>query len=98
MSTDELITRARKAIETGQPNLAQLYMRNAIEQTNQQRRELNPLGWQARQMAEGFKLIGDLLTQAGQGWMRFVESFGKPFASVSGIDRKTNYALVGPSK
>lgn len=30
MTTDDLITRARKAIETGQPNLAQLYMRKAI--------------------------------------------------------------------
>lgn len=98
MSTDELITRARKAIETGQPNLAQLYMRKALEQTNQQRRELNPLGWKARQMAEGFRLIGELLTKAGNEWARAIESFGKSFAYVSGIDRKTNYTLVGPSK
>lgn len=30
MSTDELITRAQHAIQTGQPQLAQLYMRKAI--------------------------------------------------------------------
>lgn len=73
MSTDELITSARKAIETGQPNLAQLYMRKALEQTNQRRRELNPIGWKARQMAEGFKSIGGGIAKVGQAWARIIE-------------------------
>lgn len=42
MTTDYLITKARRALETGQPNLAKLYMRKALEQTEQHRRELNP--------------------------------------------------------
>ncbi|MEV7645907.1 MULTISPECIES: hypothetical protein [Actinomycetes] len=98
MSTDELITRAQKAIETGQPNLAQLYMRKALEQTNQQRRELNPIGWQARQLTKAFQSIGDAITKAGKQWADIFESFSKAFASEAGIDHKTNYALVGPSK
>lgn len=98
MSTDELITRARKAIETGQPNLAQLYMRKALEQTNQQRRELNPLGWQARQLTKAFQSIGDGIAKVGQAWADIFESFSKAFASEAGIDSKSDYALVGPSK
>ena len=98
MSTDELITRARKAIETGQPNLAQLYMRKALEQTNQQRRQLNPLAWQARQLTKAFQSIGDGIVKVGQAWAQLFESFSKAFAPEAGIDRKTNYALVGPNK
>lgn len=98
MTTDELITRARRAIETRQPRIASLYMRKALEQTDQRRRELNPIGWQARQLTAAFKSIGDGTSKVGQAWAQVFESFAKAFASESEIDRKSNYALVGPGK
>lgn len=98
MTTDDLITNARKALETGQPNLAKLYMKNALEQTDKRRRELNPLAWQSRQMVQGFKSLGDTIAKTGQAWAQIIEDLTRAFAPESGIDRKTNYALVGPSK
>ena len=98
MTTDELITQAIHAINTNQPRMANLYMKNALEQTDKRRRELNPLAWQARQMAQGFQNIGDAIAKAGQAWARIIEDVTRAFAPESGIDRKTNYALVGPSK
>ena len=50
MTTDELITQAIHAINTNQPRIANLYMKNALEQTDKRRRELNPLAWQTRRM------------------------------------------------
>lgn len=94
MSTDELITRARKAIETGQPNLAQLYMRKALEQTNQQRRELNPIGWQARQMVQGFNGIAASLSGL---FTAFQKGIGRAI-EIESDRQKSDYALLGPSK
>ncbi|ALG28058.1 hypothetical protein AOZ07_02955 [Glutamicibacter halophytocola] len=98
MTTDELITRARRAIETRQPRIANMYMRKALEQTDQKRRELNPIGWQARQLTTAFESIGDGIAKAGQAWAQIFESFAKAFAPESEIDRKSNYALAGPRK
>lgn len=50
MTTGELITQAIHAINTNQPRIANLYMKNALEQTDKRRRELNPLAWQTRRM------------------------------------------------
>ena len=33
MNVEQLISKARAALTTGQPNLAALYMRNALQQT-----------------------------------------------------------------
>lgn len=98
MTTDELITRARRAIETKQPRIAKMYMRKALEQTDQTRRELNPIGWQSRQLVQGFQAIGDAIAKTGEAWAQIFESFAKAFAPQSGIHRKSNYALVGPSR
>ena len=49
-------------------------------------------------MAQGFQNIGDAIAKAGQAWARIIEDVTRAFAPESGIDRKTNYALVGPSK
>lgn len=98
MTTDELITRAGGAISTGQPKLSQLYMRKALQQIDAKRRELNPLGWQARRMVAGFRAIGDAVSNAGQAWVQAIEAVGKVSASTAAIERKSNYALVGPSK
>lgn len=98
MSTDDLITQAVHMIETNQPRMANLYMKNALEQTDKHRRELNPLAWQTRQMVQGFQNIGNAIAKAGEAWAQIFEDLAKAFAPESGIDRKTNYALVGPSK
>ena len=98
MTTDELIAQAIHSIKTNQPRMANLYMKNALEQTDKRRRELNPLGWQARQLTAAFKSIGDGIAKVGQAWAQVFESFAKAFASESEIDRKSNYALVGPGK
>lgn len=106
MTTDELITRARKAIETGQPNLAQLYMRNALRQTDQLRRELNPLKWELRRLGNGFAAMGAALCGMfkpfEQGLRRAIqieEAKAKMNAELFvGMHSKSDYALVGPSK
>ena len=98
MTTDELITRARRAIETGQPNLAMLYMRNASEQIDLERRKLNPVAWQARQLTKAFQAIGETIASAGQAWVQIFETFAEAFAPESNIERKSQYALVGPGK
>lgn len=98
MTTDELIAQAIHAINTNQPRMANLYMKNALEQTEQRRRELNPIGWQARQLTKAFQTIGDGMAKVGQAWADIFESFSKAFAPETGIDRKTDYALVGPRK
>lgn len=57
MTTDELITRARRAIETGQPNLAQLYMRKAAQQVEQHRQQLDPHRRQRQQLQQAAENI-----------------------------------------
>lgn len=98
MTTDELISQAIHAIETNQPRMANLYMKNALEQTEKRRRELNPIAWQARQMVQGFQAFGEAIANVGKAWAEIFEYVTRAFAPESGIDRKTNYALVGPSK
>lgn len=98
MSTDELITQAIHMIKTNQPRMANLYMKNALEQTDKRRRELNPLAWQSRQLVQGFQNIGNAIAKAGQAWAAIIEDLRRAFAPDSDIDRKTNYALVGPTK
>ena len=98
MTTDELISQAIHSINTNQPRMANLYMKNALEQTDQRRRELNPLAWQTRQMVQGFQNIGDAIAKAGQAWAQIIEDITRAFAPEPGIERKTDYALVGPGK
>lgn len=94
MSTDELITQAIHAIETNQPRMANLYMKNALEQTDQRRRELNPLAWQNRQMGKCFAMIGASIS----GIFKSFELGIARAIELEETQRKTNYALVGPSK
>lgn len=98
MTTDELITHAIHMINTNQPRMANLYMKNALEQTDQKRRELNPIGWQVRKMSKTLQVLGDGVTLLGKQWAQVIEGLRRSFAPESGIDRKANYALVGPSK
>lgn len=94
MSTDELIAQAIHAINTNQPRMANLYMKNALEQTDKRRRELNPLAWQTRQMGKSFAMIGasisGLFTAFQKGIERAIE--------IESDRMKSDYALVGPSK
>lgn len=98
MTTDELITKARHAIETGQPNLAQLYMRKALEQTEQQRRELNP--WYAvNQHAKAFTGAVNGLVQAYLDAVREVlPGLMRVIAETEANRMQSEYALVGPAK
>lgn len=61
MTTAELMTRAQHAIKTNQPRLAQLYMRKALEQTDQLRRELDPQAYAFRQAQRSFQAFADQL-------------------------------------
>lgn len=94
MTTDELISQAIHMIETNQPRMANLYMKNALEQTDQKRRELNPLAWQIRQLAKAFNgisaSISGLFTAFQKGIERAIE--------IESDQMKSDYALVGPSK
>lgn len=98
MTTDELITNAIHAINTNQPRMASLYMKNALEQTDKRRRELNPIDWQARQMVQGFQAFGEAIANVGKAWAEIFEYVSKAFAPEPGIEHKANYALVGPGK
>lgn len=61
MTTAELMTRAQNAINTNQPRLAQLYMRQALAQTDEHRRELNPQAYAFRQAQRSFQAFADQL-------------------------------------
>lgn len=98
MTTDELITRARRAIETRQPNLARLYMRQALQQTDQQRRELNPLGWHWQKMSKAIQTFGDGVTLLGKQWAQLFDAFTRSFNESATRYAKSDYALVGPGK
>lgn len=94
MTTDELITRARRAIETGQPNLAKLYMRKALEQTDQERQKLNPLKWKMRQLSAGFNALAGALSGAGQIFEQAIRAVIK----FEAVEAKLAYTLAGPGK
>lgn len=97
MTTDELITRAQHAIQTGQPRLAQLYMRKALEQTDQHRRELNPLGWQGRQMRRSLQAFADGLRGIAQTYVDAVMPVARRIAEIA-EEAQNNYTLAGPAK
>ncbi|TAP26839.1 hypothetical protein [Arthrobacter sp. S41] len=98
MTTDELITRARRAIETRQPNLARLYMRKALAQTDAHRRELNPLGWKVRDLSKALQIFGDIVTLIGERWAQAFDAFARSFNESANRHAKSDYALVGPGK
>lgn len=94
MTTDELISQAIHSINTNQPRMANLYMKNALEQTDKHRRELNPLGWQIRQMGKSFAMIGASIS----GIFKSFELGIARAIELEAAQRKTDYALVGPVK
>lgn len=94
MTTDDLITRARRAIVTGQPRLAQLYMRKALGQTEQLRRKLNPFGFAVRKAGEA---IGLSIGAVGVAVKSFLEGLKRAVAAEE-LERKRNYVLAGPAK
>jgi len=91
MTTDELISRARHALSTGQPNLAQLYMRNAMLQVETSRRKLNPIAWQARQIRAAFEGMVEAVASIGTAIGQLFESLTR---AVEPTARKNDYALV----
>lgn len=95
MTTDELITRARRAIDTGQPNLSMLYMRKAAQQVEAQRRQADP--WRALRatvravyadLANMANAIRDALSEAARALL--------PPADASAP--RADYVLAGPAK
>lgn len=94
MTTDELINEAIHMIETNQPRMANLYMKNALEQTDKHRRELNPLAWQARQMGKSFAMIGASIS----GIFKSFELGIARAIEREEMQLKNDYALVGPGK
>lgn len=93
MTTDELITRAQHATQTGQPNLAMLYMRKALEQTDQHRRELNPLGYAARQMKRSLQSLADGLRGIAQTYIDAVMPVARHIAEIA-EEAQNNYTLA----
>lgn len=106
MTTDELISKAIHAINTNQPRLAQLYMRNALQQIDKQRRELNPLKWELRRLGDGFNAMfaavsgmSHLFANGLRRALQIDESKARMNAEMfAGMHSKSDYALVGPSK
>lgn len=109
MTTDELITRARRAIETGQPNLAKLYMRKALEQTEQHRRQLDP--WRA--LRANLQAFSDGLQGIVKAYVEAVEPVAQMIAdsitpaikavadgviAPSSNSRRNDFTLAGPGK
>ncbi|MGP5389855.1 hypothetical protein [Glutamicibacter arilaitensis] len=91
MTTDDLITNARRALETGQPNLAKLYMRNALERTDQQRRELNP----AYAISKHLESFGEAVRKTAQAYLDAVQYVLKV---IDEGEKQNDYALAGPAK
>lgn len=109
MTTDELITRARRAIETGQPNLAKLYMRKALEQTEQHRRQLDP--W--RVLRQNLQAFGDAVQAVAKAYVDAIEPVAKHIAEVfaptlnavadgmratASSSTQNDFTLAGPAK
>jgi len=71
MTADQLITKAQHAILTNQPNLAMLYMRNALEQTLNTReahrkRTQTPIEAAIEGFIEALRPAADALRAAGK--------------------------------
>ena len=109
MTTDELISKAIHAINTNQPRLAQLYMRNALQQTEHLRRQLDP--WRA--LRANLQAFTDGLQGIMEAYMGAVESVAHMIAdsvmpaikaaadglrSTASDSRRCDFTLVGPSK
>lgn len=83
MTTAELMTRAQNAINTNQPRLAKLYMRQALAQTDERRRELNPQAYAFRQAQRSFQAFADQLERVGweisEVFMNAADNFARAF-------------------
>ena len=96
MTTDELITRARRAVETGQPRVAGLYMRKALEQVQEQRRELDPLGFACRDISEAVMSVAKGIMEV---LMPAVDALCEVFSGTAKAienSRQGDFVLVGP--
>lgn len=80
MTTAELMTRAQNAINTNQPRLAQLYMRQALAQTDEHRRELNPQAYAFRQTQRSLQAFADELERIGRSFVETLAIGFEPFA------------------
>lgn len=79
------IIKAEKALRTGQPRLARLYMKGALEETPGGR---SWLAW--RELVQTARSVYDVATG-------FVESLGAAARERENYERG-NYALAGPAK
>lgn len=81
--------KAEQALRTGQPRLAELYMRRALSESPEGR------AWLARRdVLSALEAVGVEL----HDWMvRCVEALGLAFAPVA-TDLQASYALAGPSR
>lgn len=84
MTTAELMTRAQNAINTNQPRLAQLYIRQALAQTDEHRRELNPQAYAFRQLNRGLQDFADGLERIGRSFVEALAASFEPFARALG--------------
>lgn len=108
MTTDLLISKAIHALNTGQPNLSKLYMRKALEQTEQHRREIDPHR-EARQRLEAFYegvrgIAQAYIDAVRPAVLQIVEAL-KPAVNemlkaqdAAHNPRRADFALVGPGK
>ena len=100
MSTDQLINRAIHCLNTGQPNLAKLYIRKAHQQTSLRRQELK------RDLrAAKYKQLEASGTPFGSAGARVADAMSDFAAAFTGIissagpraQMRSSYALVAPS-
>lgn len=91
MTTDQLISKAIHAIRTDQPRLSQLYMRNALQQVDQHRKDLNPLSWKIRKMSEAFQHLGQAFQHISNAWTTLAKGFARARAAEA---RKSDYTLT----
>ena len=105
MTTEELINRAHHAIRTNQPRLAQLYMRNALQQIDHHRRQLDPLGWQLRQLKAGMQAIEQGMQAMGQTIRKARDQIIEALRILHPIqpaphrgDTQNDYALAAPQE
>lgn len=93
METHDLLTKAQHALRTGQPRLAKLYMRKALEQTDQHRRELDPIGWQGRQLVKGISAFAQGFARVGIAFTSLADGIKRAYTAEE-LGRKSDYALV----
>lgn len=101
MTTDQLITKAIHAINTGQPNLAQLYMRKAAQQIEQHRQQLDPHRRQRQQLQQAAERMRRGLQQFVDGLRKVAQVYIdalRPVAEALAENKQHDYALAGPAK